>query len=488
MESGLLPPGYQDVRTRIFTFDGGDPVLAQPRDEDLNRIALFAPIFPGYWDGVSPVDFKARGSNYGLFMNALAAGGGGYDDGIWAEKRWINNVLTDSPGFIVDPPWNWGTVERLGPDGPKLALAWWRQALALGGLPEDEEFFTGPSHPAYDWPTKGSNQARQIYFWRFDNDESGKAPTGKLKKVMQLQKFDVTDGHWRVFNKWGHDLTFEWDPTKEQWTAGFDFGRWWVDHRGDIANAVTFAASALITVLSFGTGAGVGAAIGAALAAQSACIEGMKKLVSGDIGGAWGSFQKMAGNLSQIPISADGAMQIPKELTNLIANDAFKEFSKVVAFANTTDPSKLIRKAWELGGAGKLFTEVNPLTKEIERVAATKVMGQAKALIEPQLRAFFNKGSIESLAADFGRGTIPWYAQSAFDFGATMSSAAVASTLTDVQLSIVETPASVRDRLITRIRNLQKKYGISHLELESRRADLKARGYTDEQLKQMGYG
>jgi hypothetical protein len=410
----LLPPGMTDPRTRSFTSAILDPNLVAQYGEaavrqlgiaglvappsDLDRVALFTP---------PPINWP------GAYFGWLDRGDG--SDPTWADVQ--------NAGSAIGRP----DLDALAVKG---ALAWWRQAYALGPLPEDEQGIDDPRSASWDWPTKGTdNIYRKIYFWGFGKD-------GRLYQHMQLQKADFL-GDFHVFNQYGQNLTFV-KQNDGQWIAGWDFGDWFVQNRKAIISAaqlgmtailacVPFAgaavaaiASTVFGVTSFGLSLGLTTAISAAVTAQQAFIAGCMAIAKGDAGAAFKYFSDMATALGNVPITGDAKL-IPPEFASFMKEPGVQALSKVIGAAGTGDPSALVSKAAELGR-----TAIQIGKAEID---------SARKLVPDHLRPWFDQALKEGGAA-LGR-KAPWYAQGVHTFGIVMG------TLQDPQTAGIRAPRTV---------------------------------------------
>lgn len=424
----LLDPGTTDPRVRSFTNAIPDPdLVAQygfdavqmigvagmvPPPEDLDRVALFAPPpISGEWSVFTWPAGPMAASKAQVGQTAQSVDDA--RDATWAD---IQNAGT----AIGRPDLNALAV--------KSSLAWWRQAYALGPLPEDEQGVDEPGSVSYGWSPGGyafdPDYYRRIYFWGFGKD-------GKLYQHMQLQKgIDPARG-WIIFNKWGEDLTFVWNGS--QWTAGWDFGDWFTQNKVSIvaglqlavtaafamvpvANAaIGIIASTVFGITSYGLSAGLTAAMASALTAQQFFISGMLAIAKGDINAAFSAFTQMAKNLSNVPIPSSGAT-VPPELQALVSNPAVKSLAKVVeATGGSGDINVIVQKSAELAKAGVIKF-------------GQQELAQARTLVPPSLQPWFDMAAQKGAMALGDRvnalGSAAWYAGGVYDFGTAMGTLA----------------------------------------------------------------
>lgn len=381
----ILPAGAQDPRTRAFTevvmdpayvsnpndpFDGLKRELAKrPPDEDLDRIALFAPPAPGF-----------------------------------TAYTWPGGVAAKPDGTDA----TWADIEALGQGAVDSSLGWWRQAVALGPLPEDDEYDEEETRePSYNWPCSGCNRTRKIYFWGYGKD-------GKLFKQMQLQKKDSFD-NWRIFNKWGQNLTYVFHPDKGTWEAGFDFGDWFVQNRMKVIAGIQVAFQAVVMALSFGTAApgtvlSTMATTSAILASQNALQGALNGIASGNFDAALSSIYNMGAALANIPEIKD-AVAKSKDLQDFLKSEPMQVMAKV------TDGMKFPPKPEDvLKRAAQLADQLGGLSPDLLKTARSQV--------PDQLLPFFDMAWHKGSKAIIDRAKIPWYAQGVYDFGAVLGTVA----------------------------------------------------------------
>lgn len=426
----LISPGATDPRVRSFTRGVPDPALVEkygfdavtqlgamglvPPDDDLNRVALFAPP-PLDWPGAQ-------------FTWLDTTPEGPLPDGSYREPVWADVLRA---GTAIGRP----DLDALA---VKSSIAWWRQAYALGPLPEDEQALDTPGSETWGWPgTNISNTGgpgvpetlRRIYWWGYGKD-------GKLYKHMQLQKNDFFGG-FHIYNKWAQNLTFVWRPEKGQWIAGWDFGDWFTQNKVEIVKGVQLAITAammcipfagaavaavgsiLFGVSSFGLSLGVTTALTGAVAAQQAFVAGMVAIAKGDLGQAFKYFSNMVTDLGSIPVAGDAKL-LPPEFQAFVNNPAIQAMAKTVAAAGAGDINSLVTKGAELAKAQAI------------KMGAAEIW-QARALVPPNLKPWFDvavaKGgaALEQRAAILGKAE--WYASGVHDFGTTIGSMANPSTV-----------------------------------------------------------
>jgi len=392
----VLPPGVQDPRTRSFTASMLDPVLVAkygeeavrgigysglvPPPEDLDRVAIFS---------APPIDWPGNMFQW--------PGGPSLVSGIY--PKW-SDIQTAGQTELGRPDLDAVAV--------KGAIGWWRQAFALGPLPEDSEGEAVNGSVAYDWPRVGDNRERRIYFWGFGKD-------GRLYKHMQVQKFDTSEKRFRIFNKWSQDLTFVYKDNPPRWEAGWDFGDWLTQNKMTISTAIQLAAAAILTVVSLGAAAAgnvaLATSIGLATAAQRAFVSGMTGLATGNWDQALQSFIAVTQNMAKLPITAEGAPKIPEELKQLAENPALKSFASIVKDAQSSEVGQLIQRAVELARTKQVTISPND-------VAA------AKALVPAELQIWFDRAFNLGAGAPAQRGAVPWYALPTYDFATVLGTAA----------------------------------------------------------------
>lgn len=424
-----MSPGSTDPRVRSFTRGVPDLELVAkygfdavtqlgvvglvPPDDDLDRVALFAPP-PINWPG-------------GSFSWLDTTSNGPLPDGSYRDPTWVD---VQRAGSAIGKP-------ELDALAVKSTLAWWRQAYALGPLPEDEQELDVQGSETWDWPGTnvggtggpGNPQTiRRIYWWGYGKD-------GVLYKHMQLQKNDFF-GNFHIYNKWGQDLTFVFHPENGQWIAGWDFGDWFTQNKVSIVKGIQLAvtavlmcvpfagaavgavASLLFGVSQFGLSIGVSAAIGSAIAAQQAFIAGMTAIANGDINAAFKYFSNMVTDLGQVPINGDAKL-LPPEFQAFVNNPSVQALAKTVQQAGSGDINALVSKGAELAKAAVI------------KVGQEEVW-QARALVPSNLKPWFDmavaKGgqALTDRAAMLGKAA--WYAAGVHDFGTTIGAMANPST------------------------------------------------------------
>jgi hypothetical protein len=455
---GLLEPGSTDPRVRSFTQAILDPNLVQkfgaeavkqaglsglvPPPEDLDRVALFAPPpISGEWPGYTWLDTTKDGPR---------------PDGSYREPTWAD---VQNAGSAIGRP-------DLNDLAVRSALGWWRAAYAMGPLPEDEQGVDDPRSDSYNWPDHGTNVFRRIYFWGFGKD-------GKLYQHMQLQKQDSFE-NFRIFNKWGQNLTFVWRDGK--WIAGWDAGDWFTQNKRTIVAglqlavtaviaclpfagaAVAGVASALFGISQFGFSLGVSTAIAGAVAAQQAFIIGMSAIAKGDLGAAFKAFSDMAVQLGNVPITGDAKL-IPPAFQEFVKNPAIQSLAKVVGAAGTGDPGVLMMKAAELG-------------QVIVKVGQAEIY-EARKLIPDHLRPWFDRAVREGGQALQRK--VPWYAEGTHTLGmviGTLSNPQTAGvhaprggldvSIDDTNFTLAQLEKELADEKATYARVAITSYGLSH--------------------------
>lgn len=390
---GVLPPGYTDPRVRAFTRSILDPkwegnpewkalpegekqnlIYQIPPSEDLDRVALFAPPAPGYngftWPGGVGLNVDGR-------------------EGTWAD------------------------IAALGEGAVKSSLAWWRQAVALGPLPEDDEYLeTEARDPSFNWPKGGTNRTRKIYFWGYGKD-------GRLYQHMQLQKQDSFD-NWKIFNQWAQNLTYVKDPVSGKWIAGWDFGDWFTQNKVTITAGIQIAFQAIVTVLSLGTAApgtalSTAATVGAVFAANQALGAAMTGIATGDWGKALESIYKMASDLASVP-EVKAALAENKDLAAFVKSEPVQTIGKITAGMKWPPTLEDMVKR-----AGILAKDI-PITPDLLKAARDQVPDTQKIWFD----VAFQKG--KDAVADRVAGLVPWYAQGTWDYAATLGAFVDAKT------------------------------------------------------------
>lgn len=435
-----MPPGTQDPRTRAFTKTIVDPKWAAdpkwqalpeaqrndlafmlPPEEDLDRIALFAPPAPGHswysWPG---------GIEQASISGPLGTPAKTHDD-----RR--------------DATWN--DIVALGPDVVKACLAWWRQAVALGPLPEDDETDEEDDRSSsYNWPCAGCNRKRYIYFWGFGKD-------GRLYKHLQVQKKDSSD-RWQIFNKWGTNLTFVWRPSEGQWIAGFDVGDWFTQNKMAVAAGIQIACQAIITVVSLGTAApgtvlATAATLSAVFAANQALGAAMTGIATGNWDAALASVYKMGAALADVP-EVKEAIGKSQEMKDFLSSEPMRAVAKVTAGMKwPPSPEDLVRRAGEL--AFQIPMGVDFLKK-------------ARESMPDNVRPFFDMAWSKGKAAVEVRAKVPWYGQGAWDFGMMMGALADArSAITNVQYGGEATLTVSQSLAIAKQRAYQKEPSVKQI-------------------------
>jgi hypothetical protein len=354
-------------------------------------------------------------------------------------------------------------------------------------LPED---MLGELASAPNWPNQGDNLEQRIFSWRLKTVEWDSAiPHYELRKAMQIQKWNTKEEKWQVYNQWGHDLTFEYDPIKKTWSAGADVGEWLNAHGKEIFTAfnVVFTAASAMT--------GYGAVIGGIQAASKALAIAA---ATGDWNKIFEAIKAAGAAMAQLPgvaefgqALADAGLVTLKGVFNL--NSATQAIFPIVAEAqgNLTKILDNAEKMRQL--AASSLALVKAPTKTVEQMR-TDIAEIRQNVIAPNLLPWFDKAvtkanagqPVQQYAPDH---PVPYYAQGVWDAGVAAGTllSSIAAHRDEVALATVG-PATRRDDLVGYIRQLEKRYGLTDLERQTRRADLKAQGYTDEQLRSMGYG
>lgn len=420
---GLMQPGSTDPRVRSFTRGVPDAALVEkygfdaviqlgviglvPVEDDLDRVALFAPP-PVNWPGAQ-------------FTWLDTTANGPLPDGSYRDPTWADVLRA---GTAIGRP----DLDALA---VKSSFAWWRQAYALGPLPEDEQELDSDGSETWGWPHTGvantggpgePQMLRRIYWWGYGKD-------GKLYQHMQLQKNDYF-GRFHIYSKWGSNLTFV--LQNGQWIAGWDFGDWFTQNKAQIVKGVQLAITAAMMCIPFagaavgaigsllfgvsqlGLSLGVTAAIGSAVAAQQAFIAGMTAIAKGDLGQAFKYFSNMVTDLGSLPINGDAKL-IPPEFQAFVHNPAIQAMAQTVRAAAAGDVSSLAHTGAELAKAAVI------------KMGAAEVW-QARALVPPNLKPWFDVAAAKGGAALEARvemlGKAAWYAAGVHDFGTAIGAMA----------------------------------------------------------------
>lgn len=387
----VLSPGWCDPRLRSFSADAN----GNPPPDDLDRIALLMTTFGNADVGGASGDWSA------LIERDIG----------WSE---IKVGAAPAPYGNLSAPPTYGPAKQLvaqyGANGAaqQMVLARWRRLVAAGALPEDREFeATDPEYA--NWPNQGDNLTRFVHFWGYDGallhfDEP-------VKKLLQIQKWDGKESRWRILSKWGQDLTYEWKG--DHWEAGWNLGTWLDQRKTDITTAVSIAFQALITVVSFGVGGvAVGAAVGAAQSAQTAAIEGMRKLASGDLQGAAQSFGNAGKTLAANPQIAAAFTQAGAEVSRLVQIPIISDvYGRVVSGSNSLELGRLLDTAKQIGA--KLPTVTGEMVKQARMLFPTTSGG----VFFDWARTAAKFGNMQALQE---RLYVPWYAAAPWSLGATI--------------------------------------------------------------------
>jgi hypothetical protein len=322
----------------------------------------------------------------------------------WARPAWSS--------AFAPPSWNAVLEQNKAPYLNRVAaLKLWKQAHDLGALNEDAQ---GESPPGAtrDWPDAGKNDERRIYVWSFDDVRD---PHTRVRKAMQIQKFDQAKGEWRIFNQWGQDLTFEWKPDKQKWEAGFNLGDWLSQHASEVLTGIQIAFWALATAVSFGAAGPAGAAAaGVTSSLQQAAVKGMEGLRDGDVNkllSAIKDMQQQAGKLADNPLFAKA--DLSPALKSFVESKGAKFLADAFGSAKSVALPDLVSRAHEL------FKSLG-LSKDAFKQEIANVRAQ---LVPPWLRTWFDKGVSAGIQAPTFRGAIPWYGQPFYDVGAVYGSA-----------------------------------------------------------------
>lgn len=276
---------------------------------------------------------------------------------------------------------------------------------AFGALPEDAQFQDDASQPWYGWPSGSDHLTREIFVWAYGPNA--------LYQQMQVQKYDERAQRWRVFNKWGQDLMFARARGSDAWTAGWDFGDWFVQHAQEFGQAMQLAVSAVIAVMSFGAGTPIVAATAAAMAVQRAFVAAMTGIATGDFGAAMAGFVSLGASLAGVNAAAGGELlkNLPPEFQQLAQQPAMKQVGALVASAQSSDLGKLITQAVAIG-------------KTLEPVTAATI-ANAKTMVPDNLRPWLERGFAAGASFNVStRANVPWYGLGAYDFGASLGAVA----------------------------------------------------------------
>jgi hypothetical protein len=359
--------------------------------------------------------------------------------------------------------------------------------FAGGNLPED---MIGELGSAKDWPDQGDNLEQRIFSWGLKTVEwDEKIPHYELRKVLQIQKWSAKDEKWRVYNQWGHDLTFEYDPVKRTWSAGADIGEWLNEHGKEIFTAFNVVFTAASAMTGYGTVISALQVTSKALAIAAA---------TGDWNKIFEALKAAGATMAKLPGVAEFGKELEeaglvtlKGVFNL--DSATQAIFPIVAEAQG-DIAKIKESAEKMRQLAAIGIEqVKTATKTVEQ-ARQNIAEIRQNIIPPHLLPWFDKATTKGNVGQSGQlyapdHPVPYYAKGIWDTG--YAAGTLLSTISahhdEVALATVG-PVARRSDLLTFVRDLEKRYGMTSLERETRRADLKKQGYTDEQLKAMGYG
>jgi hypothetical protein len=360
-----------------------------------------------------------------------------------------------------------------------------------------------------NWPSQGDHLARRIYTWHIETvGWDNYVPKLVVRKLMQLQKWSAVQNRWVVYNQYGHNITFGYSPEKQAWSGGFDLQEWLDEHMSEIATAWNIIFTAVATIVSVGT---LGWTAGLTTAGQISALQAASRSLA--VAAAGGDFGQIAAALVQVynaignlPGMAEFGAQLKQAGEGAVADlvnqaPALKTILPVMAesYGQGKSLSDVIEKAVVQAYQFKASIE-----KEIEQVKT--------AFVPPQLLPTFNQ------ALSLGRGAasyryspshpVPDYAKPIWDLGAAygaLSGRGPQKAARGIALDLGPTWFSPEKRmavspgalitalprapgeLLDFIRKLEQKYGLSGLEKATRRAELKAQGYSDAQLAKMGY-
>jgi hypothetical protein len=388
---------------------------------------------------------------------------------------------------------------------PTLAVLYLSFSLQ-SPLPEDDIIDVTGS-VIDNWPSQGDHLARRIYTWHIETvGWDNYVPKLVVRKLMQLQKWSAVQNRWVVYNQYGHNITFGYSPEKQAWSGGFDLQEWLDEHMSEIATAWNIIFSAVATIVSVGT---LGWTAGLTTAGQIAALQAASRSLA--VAAAGGDFGQIAAALVQVytaignlPGMAEFGAQLKQAGAGAVADlvnqaPALKTILPVMAesYGQGKSLSDVIEKAIVQAYQFKAGIE-----KEIEQVKT--------AFVPPQLLPTFNQAlSLGRAAASYRYSPshpVPDYAKPTWDLGAaygalsgrgpqkaargvargvTLDHGPSRFALVKVSPGVPSTRAKFE--LLEFVRKLEPKYGLSWLEKATRRAELKAQGYSDAQLAKMGY-
>jgi hypothetical protein len=378
-------------------------------------------------------------------------------------------------------------------------------------LPEDE--VADVTGEAIDnWPSQGDHLARRIHVWNIDIvGWDNYVPKLVVRKLKQVQKWSADQNRWVIYNQYGHNITFEYSPVEHVWSGGFDLKEWLDEHLKDIAAAWSIVFTAVATIVSVGT---LGWTAGLTTAGQIAALQAASRSLA--VAAAGGDFGQIAAALVQVytavgnlPGMAEFGAQLKQAGEGAIADlvnqaPALKTILPVMAesYGQGKNLLDMIEKA--VVQAYQFKTDIE---KEIKRVKID--------FVPPQLLPTFNQAlSLGRAAASYRYSPshpVPDYAKPIWDIGAAYGALsgrgpqkAARRAVFDIGSSILtwyelQTSMAVpsgplitaspraKAELLEFVRKLEPKYGLSGLEKVTRRAQLKAQGYSDAQLEKMGY-
>lgn len=318
---------------------------------------------------------------------------------------------------------------------PFVKEALFRTLRAWGDLPQDEQTDDDKGMPWEGWPDGKSHRTRRIYAWNFDKN-------GNVSQAMQVQKWDARPKAdpsdpwihimgaddpeprgWTIFNQWGEDLTFYRRTPGANWEAGFDLGDWVSQHQCDLGAAAFGAFQVLNTVITTAISFGAYGAVAASMMAVSLAVQkigvGLAQAISkGDWSAAFSALVQMGAALAGVPFDSRFGSTLGDGVAGALG-ELGKEFldSPVVRGVMSLIPE----------GGGELSKMIDAAIKYGQQIKGKidlteKAFNDYKNKLDPTSRFYMSAGwSATSTNSDVAaaRASVPWYAQDAFDFGAT---------------------------------------------------------------------
>lgn len=305
---------------------------------------------------------------------------------------------------------NWNDAHTRYPNaGAVLAAVYLNVCLVGKPLPEDFDGDVGSI--AHDWPDQGDNEGRLIYAWDFHIDEWGgpgnAVPKLRARQALQVQKWSDKDQIWKIYNQWGEDLVFYFDPKANTWSANFDIGEWLNEH----GNVIFTVSQAIFSAIAsfFGVGAVIAATENAFRALAIACATGDPDKIASALLQALAAVEGLPGGADAVNQLAQAGQGITQDMMKSIVSTPLVAHGIAIVSTAMGDVNQIVAQA------DALRKMLNISDAQVAKASATAVANIRQQLIPPYLQPWFDRSfKLGGAAASIA---VPFYAQGIWSLG-----------------------------------------------------------------------